>query len=764
MNGKALRLASSALCFVIACPAFAEDKAASEEQASNTNDEGQQIVVTATRRSTDLQSTPLSVSAVSGDYLEESGLNSVSDAIALVPGVSLTNGQPGRSDLTVRGVNTSSSSVSLTDVIVNSTTAVYLDQLPVTSTVAKTPDFRFVDMNRIEVLRGPQGTLYGQSAMGGVIKYVPNAPDPAAFEGGGSAYLSTTKDGGTNYGFDGFVNVPITDNLAVRAVGYLYENDGFIDTVYPQPVENSNAEHTIGGRFAVHWQPSSNFSLDLGYLYHEVELDNLQAITSTYDVQGNPAFFSLPQNFMDVSTSRLVAQHVQPAYLQSQIFHMQAELELDTIVATLIAGRKLTETSNIFEAAELTGGTESYFGNATISDADSNTFEFRLVSNLDNSPVEWLAGVYYEDSGGQIGAFAQVAGVQRELIPGIFVLPVGLVVLDSGRQLNYEELAFYGEVALNISQAVRLTGGVRYSDVSNNYKWTYADGFFDPFVGRTALIGLDQGSSEQLLTYRANLEIEPSENLLFFAQASSGYRPGGFNPGNALSTPPIADFDYQSDTLWNYEVGMRSNWADGDVTFNAIAYLIDWSDIQLPTTQLVPPFYSATVNAGTAEIKGVELEFGVRPTDILTLGAAYTYTDATLESVAAAIPGFGAIPGSPGEQLPGTAKHQFTLSASIDAPLTSGIDLVGGGLFQHVGSRTSSLGNPERMPGYEILNARIGLRFSNGLSTTLFADNLTNEIAVLRQIPGAPFRSGDVFEYLTINTPRTLGLRLGYKF
>lgn len=755
-------MTGSVLATIMSAPAFAQ--ANGEDGAQSSSADTPEIVVTATRRSTDLQSTPLSVSAISGEFLEEAGLDSVSDAITLVPGVSLVNDQPGRADLTVRGVNTSSSSISTTDAIVNSTTAVYFDEIPVTSTVAKTPDFRFVDMNRVESLRGPQGTLYGQSAMGGVIRYMPNLPDTNGVEAGANSYVSTTTDGGENFGFDGYLNIPLSDNLAFRAAGYYYDNSGFIDTIFPAPAEDTNDEQTVGGRVALRWTPTNNFALDLGYLYHEVDVGNLQAISSLYEPTGDPAFQGLPQNFVDVSTSNLSAMHIQPAFLRSHLFHGKAELELDTIIATLIVGHKLTDTRNVFEAAELTGGTESYFGNTTIGDADSTTVEFRLVSNLDDSPVEWIAGAYYENSGGTIANLAIVSGAPRVFIPGIFELPVGLTVLDAGRQLSFDELAFYGDLAINISDEFRLSGGIRYSDVSNNYSWQFANGFFDPLIGRDALVGLDQGSAEQLLTYRINLEFAPTNDLLFFAQASSGYRPGGFNPGNALAVPPIGDFDFASDTLWNYEVGMRSTMADGALTFNAVAYRIEWSDIQLPATQLFPPFFSATVNAGEARINGLELELGARPVDILTIGAVYTYTDAELTAVAPPIPGFGAIPGAEGEQLPGTAKHQFSINGNINAPLNDSVALIGGFTFQHVGSRTSSLGFAERMPSYNIVNARIGVRLSSGITATLFADNLTNEVAVLRQIPGAPFLSGEVFDYLSVNRPQTFGLRLGFKY
>jgi iron complex outermembrane recepter protein len=733
-----------------------------DTSSASEQDQDRVIVVTATRRETDLQDTALSISAISGRELEARGIDSVAKAISTVPGVSLLNDQPGRADITIRGVNTSSSSISQADVIVNSTTAVYLNQLPVTSTVSKTPDFRFVDMERVEVLRGPQGTLYGQSAMGGVVRYITNTPDSGGIAGGGSTYLSTTDMGGTNFGADAYLNIPVTDELAVRFVGYAYDNSGFIDAVGIENRKNSNDENTYGARAALRWQPSDRVTLDLNYLYHEVTLGNLQAISSTYTPTGVSADNGRPQNFRQASTDRFVAQHLQPTLLRSHVFNGEVLVEFDSFSANLILGRKTNDTSNEFEAAELTGGTESYFNNTTLSDTHSNTAEFRLVSEYDDSLIDWLAGVYYEKAGGTIGTLAVVSGAPRVFIPGVFVLNPGNRVIDSGRQLDYEELAFYGEVGVNFSSALRFTAGYRYSDVQNNYRWTYAQGTFDAALGRTALLAVNQVAQEKVDTFRFNLEYKASEDLLVYGQASSGFRPGGFNPGNAFGPTPIPDFDYQSDSLWNYEIGVRSRF-DGIGDLNVVGYHIDWSDIQLPSTQLVAPFYSATLNAGSARIWGLEVEATVRPAEGLDLTVAYAYTDAELTSIAAPIPGLGSPPGRVGEQLPGTAKNMFTGIASWTKPIGSA-SLSANLIYRHVGSRTSSLGDPTRAPAYDTLDARVAVSMNNGLTATLFAENLTNEAGILRIIQGAPFQTGDRFTYLNVIRPRTVGLRLSISF
>ncbi len=757
---RKVRAAALASVFVSPGAVFAQ---ATDDTSTTAQDQDRVIVVTATRRATDLQDTALSISAISGAELQARGIDSVTEAISTVPGVSLLNDQPGRADITIRGVNTSSSSISQSDVIVNSTTAVYLNQLPVTSTVSKTPDFRFVDIERVEVLRGPQGTLYGQSAMGGVIRYITNVPDSDRIAGGVSTYLSTTDKGGTNIGGDAYVNLPVSDTLALRVVGYAYNNSGFIDAVGVERGRNSNDENTYGARAALRWTPSDRVTLDLNYLYHEVNLGNLQAITSTYTPTGVSADNGRPRNFVQVSTDRFVAQHVQPTQLIAHVFNGEILVDFDSFEANLIVGHKTNDTSNEFEAAELTGGTESLFNNTTLSETDSTTAEFRLVSKYEGSPIDWLAGVYYEKAGGTIATLSILTGAPRVFIPGVFVLNPGSRIIDSGRQLDYEELAFYGEAGINFGAGFRFTAGYRYSDIQNNYRWTFADGIFDGALGRVALLDVDQGASEKVDTFRFNLEWKASDNFLVYGQASSGFRPGGFNPGNALSGTVVPDFEYSSDTLWNYEIGVRSRF--GDIAdLNVVGYHIDWEDIQLPTTQLVSPFFSATLNAGTARIRGVEVEGSLRPADGLALTVAYAYTDAELTSIAPSIPGLGTPPGRVGEKLPGTAEHQFTGIASWTTGIADGIDLSSNLIFRHIGSRTSALGDTLVAPAYETLDARISLVLDSGLTATLFADNLTDEAGVLRVIRGAPFLTGDRFTYLNVIRPRTVGLRIGFNY
>jgi len=704
------------------------------------------IVITATRRSTNLQDTPLSVSALSGEQLEQRGLQSVGTAVQLVPGVALTNSEPGTNDIIIRGVGTAVTSSSNADVLQNALTSTYLNQVPVTSTVQKTPDFRFVDLDRVEVLRGPQGTLYGQSAMGGVVRYIPNAPTTAAFSGGFDTSASFTESGGLNRGGDGHLNVPLGDTLALRVVGYAYGNEGFIDVIGTSQDENANTEETLGGRAALRWTPTERLTVDLSGLYSETNLGSRQLVSATYPVDYN---FLTPPVITLVSTDRLEVQHRQPSDESASVLSADVLYDFGPFTANLIVAHKETESESTFESAELVGVSDVYFGNQTLADTESDTVELRFASSGEGNFLDWIFGAYLEDTSGVIASRGVSAG--DPLLLFLFRSFPGDVVIDSGRQLDYEELSLFGEATLNFTPDLAVTVGYRNADVENDYQWVFANGSLEP-AGRPALVGVPQGTSETVDTYKLNVSYDLTDDFLLYANAASGYRPGGFNPGTTLPVL-IPDSEFQSDSLWNYEIGFRSSWMDGRLTLNGAVYQIDWSDIQLSTIDLVT-FYASVKNLGEAEITGAELEASWIATDNLTLSGSYTYTSAELtEDVPSAFV-------SAGDQLPGTPENSGNVVVDWHGALGNGAEWQANAIYRYVGDRVAVLGSPTIMPSYSTLDLRTSIAFEGGVTLGLFAENVTDEIAVNQVSAG--LLGG--FSYYTINRPRTIGVTAGYRF
>ncbi len=728
---------------------------ASQARETGATSEPEVVIVTATRRTTELQDTPLAVSALSGVELEDRGIVSVGAAVQLVPGVQLTNNQPGNNEIIIRGVGTATGTQSNADSIVNSTTAAYLDQVPISSTVQKTPDYRFIDLARVEVLRGPQGTLYGQSAMGGVVRYITNKPSTEALSGRVNTFVSSTDNGDWNKGVEGHVNIPLGETAALRLVGYGYDNSGFIDVIGTTQEPGANDENTYGGRAAFRWTPNDRLTVDLTALYNKIDLGSIQAITATYPVDFNPF---TPAVTTPVSTSRLVAQHRQPAIREASIFSGEFNYKFDGADATLILARKNTDVDTKFEAADIVGLTDVYLNNRTINSGESDTIEFRLASTGENRPVDWIVGVYREKTTGTAATLAVVSG--NPTLLNIILGPRGPLAvgdrgIDSGRALSYEELSFFGEATLHFTDKFDLTLGARTADVENDYRFVYARGKVEP-AGRPALVGRSQAASETVATYKVNLSYKATPDLLFYLNAASGYRPGGFNFGTSVPVS-IPDTSYTSDSLWNYELGVRSSLFNKRLVLNAAVYRIDWSDIQLSTIDLVT-FYSSVRNVSRAEINGFELEAAWKATDNLSFALAYTYSDATVTGPA--VVSGGGVSIDPGDPLPGTPENAGSLLANWRSPIgSSGNFFTANATYRYVGDRVPVLGQlTPVMEAYSLLDLRTGIELKNGIGLSLFADNVTNEVAVTQFIAGNPI------SYQFINRPRTIGVAANLSF
>jgi outer membrane receptor protein involved in Fe transport len=767
----------SALAAALALiPSTAQAQGASPPPSGQLEEIGD-IIVTATRRETSLQSTPLSITAVSGDELNARGLRSAADVVTLTPGVALLNGEPGRNQITIRGVGTATATDTLVDGISNATTSVYLNQLPVTSTISKTPDYRFVDLERVEVLRGPQGTLYGQSAMGGVVRYISNRPDPGRISAGVNGTLSFTKDGGTNFGLESFANVPlVSDKLAVRFVAYGYDNDGFIDVVGTSRKKNANKEGTIGGRAALRWNITDGVTLDLTYLHHEVKLDSSQTISGIYTpttyAYSNTNPFALPYYFLPpfaetpavtpASTKRLEFMHLQPLRENADAYNAELRADLGQISINAILGRKDVSTRNFIEGGDFSGGSTGSFTNPTgRAKTSTDTAEIRILSNWENAFVDFIVGGYYEKTDGRISqkavqSGAPFTGLDLTTFEFVTYAQPGDVTIDAARQLDFKELAVYGELTFNLSNDLKLTGGYRHARVKNNYQWIYARGTLDGTFGRDPRVV--QGATENVDLYKANLSYRVTKDILFYAQAASGYRPGGFNAGIAIYKIP--DTEYNSDNLWNYEAGIRTSWFNRRFILNVAGYRIDWSKIQLLSSLQAPSFYSSTQNVGKARIWGAEVEATARLTNEFSMSGAYSYTDATLKSIST--PRVGTIPQSyVGAQLPGTPKNSFSVLADWRSPLTDTTTLVANSTFRHIGSRPGDLGTVNtRAPAYDQLDLQAGVDFKNGVSLRLFGENVTNKIAINRITP-TPLPGYRVY---WIGKPRVIGVRASFRY
>ena len=716
-----------------------------------------EIVVTASKRETSLQDTALSVSAISGADLDKLGVTSFDQIMATVPGVTLLELGPGSSAIVFRGITTSSFGNAN-----SAASSTYIDEFPL---ALRDIDIKLVDMAQIEVLKGPQGTLYGQSALGGVTRYITNRPDFEKVSGGVGLTGENVADGDEGYQAQGYINIPLSDNLAARAVFYNYDRPGFIDNLGTN-TENINSEETTGGRLALRWAISDRAEFNLLYLNQSQRVNSgqgngIQAIASTY----TPTNANFPATPTDIRPPDLenptFRSNINP-FFEREFEALNLKLDVDFKYFDLsIMGARKERKSHIKSDVSLWIG---IYDDVTTtlenirSDFDATTFEARLVSTGDG-PIEWLAGVWYENEKGDLRTSDILQTPRTDLVifgflPGID----GAVLTDSERFDDQKELAVYGEVSYRFTDKAKLTLGYRRADLELDSGVLRADG---PFAGglRNA-IGVPEDAQEDINTYKVNIEYAFNDNILTYVLASSGYRAGGFNRGGIGSV--TANSAYESDSLWDYELGIRTAWMENRLTANAAAYYIDWSDIQLRSWD-VTTASQRIQNAGTAEIFGLETEIRYQATDSLHLSLNYAYTDASLtEDLLGA---GGIVDAKDGDTLPGSSKNTFSLLVDWQMALTEDLDLQTNASYVYTSSRAPSLltgdltsGFPD-VPSSDVVNLSAAIKHNNGISVSLFANNLLDDRNIQYQA-----RLGTALESAIMNRPRTIGLRVGYTF
>jgi iron complex outermembrane receptor protein len=743
----------------------------------------EEVIVTATRRETSLQNTPIAITAVTGEQLQAMGYSSLRDFIEAVPSVTALNIGPADTRLVIRGLSNSMIREG------NATTAQYLDDFPLSSSYGS-GDLKLIDLQQVEVLRGPQGTLYGKSAMGGAVRFITNKPNTEAFESGVSAELSDTYNAADlNYNFNGYLNIPLSENVALRAVAYHYRDEGFIDSVpmtglgifagapngalpgeelYPAREGINDSEYT-GGRLALRYQPTDRVTLDFGWIYqklnsggqHIVNPDSpwtdFSAIDDLLSVDPYP-MFSIDDRKTNMFTGSL---KVEFDAFDLSVNIARTEVDTDDFnSSTLFISRSIFGIPNYDIPALL-----SFRPGAENTD----TAEIRLVSNGE-SRINWIVGAYYEDADG----FDSLYGITDRPAPDVFPFnflfgtEAGFVGLDAVIETAYSEKALYGEIGYEFSEQWAFTVGYRRADVTQSNITTKNGGSF----GNPSVIGILNEGSEIADTYKFLLEFRPADDLLLFATASSGYRPGGKNP-QVLGNPGKV---YGSDDLWNYELGVKGTWLDGRLNVAASIFRMDWSDMQL---QVTLPGGSAEIdNVGKARIDGIEFETSYLILDNLNLGFNFSHLNSELrEDYNPTLdPSTGedsliGDEGFKGDRLPGSAKTSYSVFLDWSNPLTPRIGLFSRLHYRHVGNRTIdfnpenavALGHPNfvKLPSYNITNFVIGLDFATArleaLHVSLFVDNLFDERA---QVAYLDFYSNQV----SINRPRTIGIRADIKF
>ncbi|HEX7373529.1 MAG TPA: TonB-dependent receptor, partial [Steroidobacteraceae bacterium] len=595
----------------------------------------EEIVVTAQKREQKLSETPVSITALSSADLDRISATQFRDFATTVPGLSFTTTGVGQTQVNLRGITTGGN--------VSPTVGIYVDEVPYGSSTSFASsaqlalDVGLFDVDRIEVLRGPQGTLYGASTMGGLLKYVPQKPDTHAFGGSVQAGISSTEHGGLNYDVASAVNVPLSDGkAAMRLSGFYSQDGGYIDNVQLGK-DDVNQADIYGGRGDFLWTPTDRLSVRFALFAQDVSRDG--TIEADYDLATHKPLAGDLEQFVALN---------QPFDQEFRLASATVNYKFDFAELTSVTSYQTSTAKTFLDATDLYVPLLALFGIDFLSamgvdykyDTDKFTQELRLASTGER--IDWLVGAFYTSENSKNTQHVPGYDLDGNLLPINF----GTVILPS----SYDEIAGFATVNFHATSKLDLQAGLRYSHNSQEQQQK----------GSGLLVGSapKRDSSESPVTYLANLRYLASDRLMWYLRVATGYRPGG--PNVVLNDPetglPLANPTFDSDSLTSYEGGIKLSNANRNFTLDAAVYQIDWKDMQIIVAR---NGVGVVGNAGAARSRGAELTLTSRPVEALTLVGAFAYTNAELTEDSPATD-LGAQKGDP---LPNTPKFTTALSA-----------------------------------------------------------------------------------------------------
>ena len=774
---------------LVSSPAFAQ---AAEEAAPND-----EIIVTAQKRSESLQKVPLSIQAINTEKLDQLQVSDFQDYVKFLPSVTFQSGGPGFSKVYFRGVASGENGNHSGPL---PTVGIYLDEQPIT-TIQGALDVHVYDIARVEALAGPQGTLYGASSEAGTIRLITNKPDTEKFYGAVDAEINNVAHGAFGGSLEGFINAPLSEKAAIRAVGWYVRDAGYIDNILGSRTfptsgvtqssaayveDNYNDVDTYGGRIA------------LG-----VELDDNWTVTPSVmgQIQKANGSFQQESGLGKLQTMQFNPEMSRDKWLQAALTIQGQIGNWDLTYAGSYLKRRVDTQSDYSDYAyfyDVLAGYGSYFTDNAGTPVSPNqrivgidrftkqSHEFRIASPTDKR-LRLIAGLFFQQ--------------QRHNIEQNYIIDaLGSTLAVTGTTNNVwltkqirqdRDYAAFGEVTFDISDKLKATGGIRVYNYNNSLKGFFGYGpvfaanfgtttgtlqcFGPAVVSGSPCTNVNKATKDTDFTHKLNLTYEIDDDKLVYATWSTGFRPGGINRRGTL--PP-----YGGDTLDNYEFGWKTSWADRKFRWNGAIYQLNWDGIQL--SLLGQSGLTEIQNAGKARIRGIETDIGYRDGG-LTLNAGMSYNDAKIRtpfcraastSSTCATPAGNSILAPSGSRLPVTAKFKGNAIARYEFPL-SGLDAHIQTSVNYEGKRKSDLRTRQQaivgnFDAFTTVDLSVGVA-SGSWTAELFATNLLDSGGVVNRgvqcietVCGDEDNltpSGGKF-YDTVIQPRTIGIKLGTKF
>ena len=719
------------------------------------------IVVTAQKTSEPLSKVPISIAAISAETLASEHITDYADLSRAVPNLSFTSfGGPGQSNIEIRGISSQAGSA---------TTGIYLDDVPINvlniyTTGATEP--HFFDIERVEVLRGPQGTIYGASSMGGTIHFVSNQPDLNKFSGSVHSSVGGTQGGGVNYEGDSVVNLPLVDGVAALRIGALYEHEsGWIDRANPDgtlAARKINDVNTTVFRATLKVQPTAALTITPAVFLQRVDA-------------GGQDLFGLDLPRFESPTLIGETSRDESAISSLTINYDFGWSDLTSVTGSFWRHDDRNIDGTVYDSQYIGGSLQDEFGygGAAISalaapvqfNSGVNQIhqELRLASKPSDT-LTWIAGLYYSRT--------RTSLLDNEHIPGFnstfestygdtpldvlgATFPDDLVYYALSEFVNTEK-AVFGQVTYTVLPGLKATVGARYEEASEDLSFTtagYFGGGTPPF---------SSSAHGHALTPKAVLAYEVTDTTLVYASAGEGFRNGGVNRpvpvplcssdlvGLGLSQAPT---DYKSDKLWSYEVGVKSRALQNSLVMTGAVYDIRWNNIQ---TDIILPTCTFDIkdNIGSAESRGVEAQMDARLNEHVSLSFGGNYTSAKITTPVTLL---GV---ERGDRVPGVPDYSINAAAEYSQPFEFGAQGTARLNGQWIGTSQGTIIHDDPdfdRPSYFVMGANVGMRWSN-LDLSLFITNLLNEDKAIQR----PNVAG--VEYGIRVRPRTFGIGGTYSF
>jgi iron complex outermembrane receptor protein len=721
-----------------------------------------EVVVTANKRGAQaVLDVPGAIQAITGASIQRSGAMTLGDIATKIPGLQLQDLGPGDKKYVIRGINSTG----------DSTTGVYYDEAVISGSNAndgggREADIRLFDLDRIEVLRGPQGTLYGASSESGTIRFITKKPNLSGVDGYLAGETSRTDHGGANYDANGALNLPIVDGvLAARVVGWTINDSGYIDQVRLASgrLKDVNNDRTQGGRLTVLYAPTDKLKITASVTDQSTDSDGSSRYTPpgaiSYSAPGYPAVAGGDLINTDLTRS--------PWHEHLNVYSLTGEYTF--------AQGTLTATANQFDRNidYSFDSTPILFSFGVLTPAETlepqsrrvTSSEIRYASNF-SGPLNFVAGVYGQREESDL--IVQVIRTNAAGLPAGPFSPLNaddaLIHPTTGNtffgRLDHRrttEYAGFGELTWEATDKLTLIGGFRYFYES-------LDGLqltTHPFGGFGSAPAGSQANHEVFRkpTFKLTAKYKFDPDLMAYATVSQGFRGGGLNPANLPFASGIP-LGFSPDSLLNYEVGAKGKLFNGMVAYDLAAYWIDWKDIQVSEVDATGAF-PFTSNAGAARVRGLEGEVEFRPVEHLSLNLSGSYQDAVLTQNQPPIPGNPNI-GRSGDRIPNVPKLQGNLTIEYDHPLTGDLNGTLAADIGYRGSTNTQLNTASpfnvRLAAYTLVNLRASIT-NDAWTATLFARNATDERAQVDAISSTQ----DPLARITVR-PRTVGVSLTRRF